>query len=396
MVNVYAAWPFALCMIGIFIAASTPAFKHAADSTGAGRVVGIDGLRGYLALSVYFYHATIYRRYLTDGAWTLTPSAFYTQIGPDGVAMFFIITGYLFWARLLARDGRVNMTTLLTGRVFRIAPLYLFATALVVLIAFLHSGFHLLVPAATLAHELLTWAALGSIIALPDINGMPATLLVVAGVYWSLHYEWLFYASLILTRLIARLGGWHLPIVFACWVGVIYNQALPAFSGFAPWLLLFLSGMLTASLARRGWLPVLPRAAGSALIILSLALQFNADGWDAPTVRLLLMSLDFALIVSGATLFGLLAQPASQRLGAISYGIYLLQGLVLYAVFQTPPLRRFALGTPAHYWLVLFAAALILITVASITHLAIEQPGIALGRRVIAMFKRGFAVRRPA
>jgi peptidoglycan/LPS O-acetylase OafA/YrhL len=64
-------------------------------------------------------------------------------LGPFGVSMFFMITGYLFYSQLLKGKGRPNWKKLYIGRVFRIIPLYWFAVALVVFGVAIHSNWRL-------------------------------------------------------------------------------------------------------------------------------------------------------------------------------------------------------------------------------------------------------------
>ncbi len=94
----YSVWPFfgclavllALARLPVFTAVDTPPSPH------FNRVATLDGLRGFLALAVFFHHAAIYHRFLLDGVWALPPSRFYALLGPVGVSVFFMITGYLF------------------------------------------------------------------------------------------------------------------------------------------------------------------------------------------------------------------------------------------------------------------------------------------------------------
>ena len=71
LLGYYSVWPFFL-EIGILMAiVSTPLFR-AADSppiTASTRVESFDGLRGFLALSVFFHHSAVYQQYLHYGIW---------------------------------------------------------------------------------------------------------------------------------------------------------------------------------------------------------------------------------------------------------------------------------------------------------------------------------------
>ena len=91
----------------LFAVVATPAFKaaDAPPSEKSGRVSSLDGLRGVLALSVFFYHALLTRQFSATGQWHQNASHFYDALGPGAVAMFFMITGYLFWSKVLKEQG---------------------------------------------------------------------------------------------------------------------------------------------------------------------------------------------------------------------------------------------------------------------------------------------------
>ena len=144
----YSIWPYFACMVLLLVLGCAPFFAIAdtPPNPRGDRFSNLDGLRGFLAFGVFFHHAAIYHQYLQDGQWILPPSRFYSLIGQAGVALFFMITGYLFWGRMIAERGRPNWIKLYTGRIFRIGPLYLFALAVMLLIVFQRTGFTLHVP----------------------------------------------------------------------------------------------------------------------------------------------------------------------------------------------------------------------------------------------------------
>jgi peptidoglycan/LPS O-acetylase OafA/YrhL len=96
----------------------------------------------------------------------------------------------------------------------------------------------------------------------------------------------------------------------------------------------------------------------------------------------LLMGFVFYLITSGCSVFGLLCSRVAQRLGDVSYGIYLLQGLVLTIVFSFGPARALALASPVLHWSMMLSCAVLLVVVATCTHTWIERTGIETGKRV--------------
>jgi peptidoglycan/LPS O-acetylase OafA/YrhL len=104
--------------------------------------------------------------------------------------------------------------------------------------------------------------------------------------------------------------------------------------------------------------------------------------------RVVLLGGAFFLIVSGCTLFGLLVSRPARRLGDISYGIYLLQGLALVAVLGSGFVHFTALASPLYYWSLVLLAEMALIAIATLAHVAIERPGIALGRHVVGLLPK--------
>src|SRR5258708_2116203 len=116
----YSVWPYFTGMAVILLVASTPLLNWADTPPKAvpARVLTMDGLRGFLALGVFFHHAAIYHQYSQTGKWYLPPSRFYADLGPIGVAMFFMVTGYLFWTQMLKAEGKPNLAKLYLGRIF--------------------------------------------------------------------------------------------------------------------------------------------------------------------------------------------------------------------------------------------------------------------------------------
>ena len=142
VVTVYSPLFAVMCMSFLVAFVSLPLFKAADVRPGrrAGRrVATLDGLRGLLALSVFLHHAIVNYQYQRTGVWTVPPSTFYAMLGQGGVALFFMITGYLFWTKLLLEKGRPRWTQLFIGRAFRIGPLYLLFVALMVTTVFAQS-----------------------------------------------------------------------------------------------------------------------------------------------------------------------------------------------------------------------------------------------------------------
>lgn len=367
-----------------------------------GRYASLDGLRGFLAFGVFIYHLQMSRDHRITGSWLPPGDIFYSQLGPLGVSLFFMITGFLFWDKLLRSGGRPDWRSLYLGRLFRIGPMYLVAVLAMLLIVFSRTGFTLQQPLPELLSAVGQWLALGMIDTQPDVNGYPASQ-VLAGVTWTIWYEWWFYAALLGMSLAAR-GARHVLLptlgLLACIIGrhllELEMLAMPA---------LFAGGMLVASMLRMRWrLELSDRLASMlALAILVLIFAFPSGGYGSLSILLLIPF--FYLLCCGCSLFGLLHGRGAQRLGHISYSLYLLQGLVLTLVFENETLGRWAISGEVGLWFVGALCGLLLVLLAALAFCMVERPGIQLGQglrrsvaraRALASGKSADAVRRGA
>ena len=95
------------------------------------RISNIDGLRGYLALGVFFHHFIITYYWQKTGIWQRSPENFYNNLAELSVSMFFMITGYLFFKVILKNDLDVKL--FFKKRFFRLVPIYYFVVIIILL-----------------------------------------------------------------------------------------------------------------------------------------------------------------------------------------------------------------------------------------------------------------------
>ena len=376
-----AVWAYFVLMTAVLGIAALPilGFLDSAQDRRA-RYGAIDGLRGLLALGVFVFHLVVTHRFIETGRWEVPDSRFYALLGPVGVSLFFMITGFLFWGKMLRAHGRPAWRALYVGRLFRIGPMYLFVVVLMLGFVLTKTGFQLLEPVDVVAGSVVQWLALGFVDTQPDVNGYKATH-VLAGVTWTIWYEWVFYASLVATALFAR-GRTHLIFVFTALAICLAGKMLAHVNamGFA---LLFVCGMTIASLLHAGLKPRLSPGVSSTIALVCLVVVFSTSRSGYGTFTAALLSLFFYLVCSGTSMFGLLTTQPAQRLGTISYSLYLMQGLVLTAVFAIAPLRTFAMVSPQNFWAVGLLCVCALVFAASLGFSLIERPAIAFGKRVL-------------
>ncbi len=315
------------------------------------------------------------------------------MLGQVGVALFFTITGFLFWGKLLAEGGRPNWRSLYLGRVFRIGPLYVAAIAALIVIVLARSGWRLHGTLFGLVKGCAWWLALGALGPGPDLNRLTDTWIILAGVTWTLQYEWWFYAALLPLALIATAGG-RWPILSCLGGFAIALTATDAVVALpVTCATLFGAGMIAATVRVDALVAAVPPVLASALAAALIAATFAFPSVNRVGAILALTGA-FTLIASGCDLFGLLATRAARRLGDISYGLYLLQGPVLATVFASSPVRAFALVSDARHAAVILGCAVTLMVVSTLAFVAIERPGIVWGRRLGRRPARGATPRR--
>lgn len=354
------------------------------DKSQAGRFASIDGLRGYLAFSVFIHHASIWFNYARFGTWEVPQSNLYTQLGESSVSLFFMITSFLFYNKLLDSRGRTfDWTAFFVGRFFRLTPLYLLAMcALFAIVGILSNGV-LVDSTAYIFKCMLEWLTF-TVVNNPDINHVQ-TRVIVAGVTWSLPYEWIFYFALPLLGLFAG-HRVRLPLILlgfaALSVGAMTHLALHM-------LFVFASGAIAAVAVRNDHFRNFAKTKSASIVVLMASVSMTAFPTAYGLPQLLPLTLAFCLIACGCSVFGCLTHQLSRRLGDLAYSIYLLHGIVLFVALHFIVGRALVAAiSPFQYWMVIAALVPVLITCATLTFRYIEQPGINMTRIVLAKRKR--------
>lgn len=311
----------------------------------------IEGLRGFLALSVFFCHSMVSYFFFKTGGWDVPPSAFYSFLGALGVLLFFFITGYLFWTRCLDPNKKLRIWSFLGSRFKRIMPAYLISLSVLLFLVGVITHFTLKVSLLQLIAQIFQWLTLGVPFAkYPAINGYPNTGIIDAGVYWTLRFEILFYLALPLLAFFAK-GLRLVPLLigFAAiffWSSYYYHPLVPntwfsVLVDFSKYMTLgFSFGMISAYLKKKILYPYpfLLGSIGSIIGIAALLLQFvfiqdvHLDHYRYR--ESVLLFIPFLLIVFGNNFFGLLESKEAIFLGSISYSFYLFHGIFLFIFFR--------------------------------------------------------------
>lgn len=352
-----------------------------ADETIGGRFIAIDGLRGYLAFSVFIHHSAVWYFFLQTGRWEVPPSHLYTMLGQGGVVLFFMITSFLFVTKLIdAQERKVNWFEFFVVRFVRLSPVYFITMLTLFVFVAIRSDWQLNTSLESIVTAVGKWVTF-TIAGKPDINGVDRTSIMVASVTWSLPYEWYFYLllpilAIVLCGRISLRGG--LFSVVAVFTMLEFWTPLPivlsSFSGGIVAAFVIKNNKIKRLLSGNGFSVVGMLSVG-AVMYLPTAFSFLA---------LTLLAVIFIITAAGNNIFGLLSNAAACWLGERSYGIYMLHGLVLYATFY------FVLGfeyvralSPMKYWLVVAIVTPFVLFSAHIVHVAVERPAMLWVRNVL-------------
>ncbi|MFP5275579.1 MAG: acyltransferase family protein [Acidobacteriota bacterium] len=400
-----AVWP-------LLILAAVPLARlsgvGAAQARREGHYAGIEGLRGILALNVLFHHSLITYFFLRTGVWDITPSLsrFYANLGPGSVAMFFFITGFLFWSKVMVAPS-FSIAGFLRARGRRLMPAYLGAFAAVAVITAWKTHFALVVSLRDLLLEGFSWALCGLPDGFPRINGFPSVQ-INAQVFWTLGVEWTFYLLLPFLAWFAHkkrlpwlflLSGALIAGVNAVWharMQLVYILGSPEHWSYS--IESFCIGIVAAHLKeeRKQW-PALRHPACSVLGALLFFGVLLLSPFKLGLLSLSLLGVVFLMVLYGNDFHGLLTCRPILYLGTISYSIYLLHGIVLYlAVQELNPYLHVATFSPLQYWAYIGGVGVVVILLASLSYRLLEkpffrkpwlretpQPGLAISREVV-------------
>lgn len=357
----------------------------------AQKLVSLQGLRGILAFAVVAHHACCWFFFSQSGLWWTGHSVLFDRLADFGVIQFFYLSGFLFWRKLMKR-GRVPAGNFYLSRFARIGPVYYVCVGAALILGLAQSGFQLSVLWGGLLTSLLPWLFF-SIGGRPDVNHVDI-LRITCGVTWTLGLEWLFYLSLPLLGWFAR-KVWRLAVYLLVFSGVFLlgkhlrgaslgSGALQDVSFFAAqyakfMLIGFGGGILVAATEEplRGRLQGLGRSRNWIVLACYVGYLFIPGVAELGQVLLLVA---FALLAQGANLFGLLVRPSARLLGAISYPVYLVHGIVFYAAMR---LRGGMHPVPMVPYLAESGACLAtILLLATALHLLVERPTMKISERM--------------
>ena len=386
--NDTSTWPTLVFLALAIAMLSAPRIFRFIDTAPAAhqhRLDALDGLRGILASAVFFHHYFLSTYSGKLGIPDPPPVPYYNFLGPAAVSGFFMITGYLFWSKILSRKGIMAWWQFFANRLFRIYPLYL----VLILYYFMYACYHrdqtpAQDPAETVS-QALQWLAFGAVGGPTPFLGQPGFMGLV-GQTWTLSYEWMFYLSLPVLAGLARMGSCAAAVLGALVLAYLH----PAF---LAWPANALAADLLIGMAVAHLLAARPRTdlrspllSIIAVFTLVVAIARFSQPYQFETTAL--CGIVFLIVSCGNTMFGLLTTAGAKRLGNVSYSIYLLHGVVINLLSTIPRYHTNMYSHGLRYWAT-FAATYAIVVLASVaSYRLVELNGVALGRRFADWLER--------
>lgn len=375
-------YKFILWMLGLILLIGllfgSRLFSFMDENSQVNRVKHLDGLRFFLAFIVALFHYLLCYFYFHGQVWSgyiNRPNyPIVVNMGGLGVAIFFMISGYLF-----ACTQPSSWIMFYQKRFFRIAPVFYLSSICCIIFAFFIQKGN--INTDQLFNTFYYWFDVGITGNKPPLFGLKNSNLINAGVTWTLFWEWGFYFSLPVICILRNKIGLltlSLTILIICTYFISrYNQ------NYAVYIAYFAIGALARKLPEKIQIPKYICDIG---IILTVVFMLVVADRIYNIVYLPVMALLFIFITMGGDIFGLLKLKGFVRLGDASYSIYLLHGLSWYGMNKYIAVQNLVLNR-TQYTLVSTAVLLILLTICTLTFQYIEKPFIALGRRKFSWLK---------
>ena len=322
----------------------------------------LDGLRGILALSVLAHHFYITYVWKTAGEWKKPEFVLIDNFGGTAVSLFFLITGYLFIKKMMKVD--ISWKQVYLSRVKRIYPLYIVTFFFILAITVSN------VPISSMnIGAFLKWISGWLLFKGGSFEGFESGL-IIAGVAWTLMYEWKFYFSLPIIYCI-----YHKKIPLALSLVIIAALLFYIFKEKSHYYYaLFILSIPAIKFKEylKNFMLESPKATNVIVIGLSVLSLFFTEPYTFS--QMIPLAVIFAFIANGYNFFGMLYNNGLRILGEVSYSIYLIHGAVLYFFFSVLNIIDFNTTSLYSYYLSFPIVFSVVVLLSLFTYKFIESP----------------------
>jgi len=373
--SILSIWPFFLGLISTLILASKLNTIIPSEDI-KNKYIFLTGLRSILALGVLYHHAVIMYYFYQTGKWDVPPSSFYTILGQLSVAVFFSLTSFLFFSKILSSNKKILFTKFIVGRIKRIGPAYILASMLIIISILIKSHLNITEPLSKfIEHSLVFLLSLGSLEVLSINESNPNDF--GASVFWTLRYEWKFY---ILIPAIAILYKYkYARNTLATIVATYITFRIFRNYDSLPHSLLFIPGILAAHLNISQYkLPKKFQTYALILCPLSILLIFILFKTIYTFPAFFLLCIFFVTIFhlpKRNYIYRFLEHKSALFIGTISYSIYLLHLIVLNAAFSfVNQFEKISRLTAVNFWIMILCLTYLTVFLSYLSFKYIEYP----------------------
>ncbi|MFL9990351.1 acyltransferase [Paraburkholderia sediminicola] len=342
---------------------------------------GLQALRAVAVILVVYFHVST-AVYDYHGAATDTLLYGLHRIGPAGVDIFFVISGFIMaYTRRDNAAGMRDARVFITRRIERVIPLYWLWTAVVLMLwiaGFIHKA-HAFPGIKTIIASLLLWPLANTIEPFQPVLSQGWTLSFEA-------YFYVFFAAALMVRVPDRFMAAFLSLVFLAIFLVArsttHDASVLYLTG-SPLICEFIFGMVAAQIAKMtARMAIGTRLAYSALaaavIGFFVMIYATSRGVSIDNYRVIIFGIPAFAIVLGVVIYDM-AKPVTSKallfLGDASYSIYLSHGFL--TMLAAGLLKKGLLHT-ANADMLCSIGTIATVALSSVTYPLIEKPVLRL------------------
>lgn len=307
-----------------------------------GKYAYLDPLRGLAAICVFIHHSVmVYNQHVMGsfgpyGIFTyesINIRKVYIYFGQASVMAFFVITGFLFFGKLINAENQLNVRAFYESRIRRLVPAMFSCLFIYLFVCYsLRDESH----HAELSTYIVSWFSFG-FIGIPKLSDSIPGWSVTAGILWTLVLEWKFYLLIPFLSYLIVSKKTAVVFLFSSVALILYLLYIKNINEKdASIYLCFLSGLAISLIHKycakftEGWIKH-PLTALFCLAFFYYTFSLNTESYNLQVTVSIFFSL--LIVTSGNSFFGVLKNASLHWAGKCSYSIYIMHAILMHTVF---------------------------------------------------------------
>lgn len=357
-------YSIAIPLILFFILTKTSPLDKLMSLESAGKYVYLDPVRGIAALLVFIHHSVMVYNQHTTGKFnpgglfnygSTSIRNIYIHFGQTSVMIFFMITGFLFFSKILSFDKPLNIRVFFSSRIKRLLPAMCSCFFLYALVCYTLMDKS---NQSSVIDYIISWFSFG-FIGSPRLSESIPGWSVTAGVFWTLVLEWKFY--ILIPFFSALIIGKRTALIFFTVIValIFYLYSKNYYTEKEASIYLCFMGGFAISLFNIYYNKLSTKWIASPLISLLCIIIYICSFYYTYGSYNFIVAFSILIILTsvifGNSYFGILKIKALHWAGKSSYSIYIMHALVMHMVFQVTA------SSIGYYWSLFIAASFLCI-----------------------------------